>query len=101
MTDKEIQKKCGFREDFDWNNRFNLKTEIKGYLISTVDLGLDHSFGIGKPLYYETMIFTKNDEDISFHELYCKRYSTEEEAKKGHQVAISLVKEGKLGEQNE
>lgn len=84
----------GFRKDFDWNNRFDLKTEVDGYLISTVDLGLDHSFGIGEPLYYETMIFEKKDNDVNYRDLYCKRYATKEEAKIGHAIAIKYVKEG-------
>lgn len=80
--------KYGFRKDFNWETRFDLKTEVNGYLVSTVDLGIDHSFGIGKPLYYETMIFKKG----SWDDLYCKRYSTEQEAKKGHKKAIEYVK---------
>jgi hypothetical protein len=84
--------KYGFREDFNWETRFDLKTEINGYVVSTVDLGLDHSFGIGDPLYYETMIFKKNGDSIDFRDLYCKRYSTEDEAREGHQKAIEYVK---------
>lgn len=79
--------KYGFRKDFNWETRFDLKTEIDDYIISTVDLGIDHSFGIGEPLYYETMIFKKG----SFNELYCVRYATEKEARKGHKIAIQYV----------
>lgn len=81
--------KYGFREDFNYETRLDLKTEVNGYLVSTVDLGIDHSFGNGKPLYYETMIFKKG----SWSDLYCKRYSTEKEARKGHKEAIKYVKE--------
>lgn len=84
--------KYGFRKDFDWKNRFDLKTEIDNYLISTVDLGIDHSFGVGKPLYYETMIFEKNGDKVDFSGIYQKRYSTEEEAREGHKKAIEYVK---------
>lgn len=80
-----------FREDFDWNNRLDLKTEIDDYLISTVDLGIDHSFGDGKPLYYETMIFKKD----SYLDLYCERYSTEEEAREGHKRIVRNAKVGR------
>lgn len=86
----------GFRKDFDWDNRFDLKAEVDGYLISTVDLGTDHSFGLGNPLYYETMIFAKEDKGINFSDLYCERYTTEEEAIKGHEKIVKLVKERKL-----
>lgn len=83
----------GFRDDFDWNNRFDLKTKVGKYTVSTVDLGIDHSFGIGKPLYYETMIFKNIDGDV--HSLdYQVRYSTEEEARIGHQKAIEYIKSG-------
>lgn len=85
---KEHKKRLGFREDFDWFDRWQLKTEIKGYLVSTVDLGIDHSFGMGEPLYYETMIF--NDDDK--FEDYQVRYSTKKEAKKGHKAAIKYIK---------
>ena len=84
-------KKYGFREDFDWETRFNLKTQIGDYIVSTVDLGIDHSFGFGKPLYYETMIFS-NSEKNPF-EYYQERYTTQEEAIKGHLETIEFVKD--------
>ena len=89
----------GFRKDFDWDTRFDLKTEVGKYTISTVDLGLDHSFGFGPPLYYETMIFLtenfgRNFEEHKEHhfEGYQERYSTEEEAREGHKKAVEMVK---------
>lgn len=85
---REWKTKLGYREDFDFLNRWELKTKFKGYVVSTVDLGLDHSFGIGAPLYYETMIFG----DDRF-EGYQVRYSTKKEAKKGHKETIKYVKE--------
>lgn len=86
----------GFRDDFDWDNRFDLKTKFNGYIVSTVDLGIDHSFGIGKPLYYETMIFKEVDGHIAGSTGYQERYSTEEEARIGHQKAIEYVKSGAI-----
>ena len=54
----KYNKKIGFREDFDCLNRWHLVTYVKGYKVSTVDLGIDHNLlGEGEPLYYETMIF--------------------------------------------
>lgn len=85
---RELQTKLGFRKDFDPLNRWQLVTYVKGNRVSTVDLGLDHSFGIGEPLYYETMIFG----DDRFED-YQVRYSTKKEAKKGHKKAIKYVKE--------
>jgi hypothetical protein len=51
-----------------------------GYTVSTVWLGLDHSFGDGPPLIYETMVFktgSHSDEDML-------RYPTRGEAAEGH-----------------
>ena len=53
--------------------------------ISTIFLGLNHQFGEGLPLIFETMIFGGE------HDQYQDRYSTWEEAEKGHKVAIELV----------
>ena len=55
--------------------------------ISTVFLGIDHSFGEGKPILWETMIFGGEHDD------YQKRYTSREEALEGHQKALDLVKE--------
>lgn len=61
------------------------------YWISTVWLGADHNFGhplagggTHIPLIFETMVFP-ND---SWDDLYCERYATEEEARRGHEKAI-------------
>ena len=81
----------GFREDFNWETRFDLKTQVGNYKVSTVDLGIDHNIWGNKPLYYETMIFSDN-EDNQF-EYYQERYATEEEARKGHEKAIKYIKE--------
>jgi hypothetical protein len=59
---------------------------IGGVQISTVFLGLDHSFGGKKPLIYETMIFGGK------HDQYQERYYTKEEALEGHKKAVELVK---------
>lgn len=92
---KEItSKKFGFREDFDWETRFDLKTQVGDYEVSTVDLGINHQFIDGlPPLYYETMIFLKgNDlEEENIFVDYQVRYSTEKEARKGHEEAVNYV----------
>ena len=54
------------------------KSEKGEVRVSTVFLGLDHSFGSGDPLLFETMIFGgEHDQD-------CERYCTWEEAEAGH-----------------
>lgn len=94
--------KFGFRKDFSFENRFDLKTQVGRYEVSTVDLGMNHQFMPDlPPLYYETMIFVKADTCEERHkdnpfEYYQERYTTEKQARKGHKKAIKLVKE-KIG----
>lgn len=57
-----------------------------GKWISTVWLGLDHSFDVDRPLIFETMVFPKSGD---YGELDMDRYSTEEEAKKGHKKMVA------------
>ena len=56
--------------------------------VSTVFLGLDHNFGWGKPLLFETMAFVRNEAEID-----SDRYSTWEEAEKGHKRMVKKCKE--------
>jgi hypothetical protein len=62
-----------------------------GYRVSTVWLGLDHRFGdAGPPLIFESMVFvgdssTNDDGD----DLDCWRYSTEAEARAGHELLVA------------
>lgn len=54
--------------------------------ISTVFLGLDHSFGEGPPLIFETLVLGGPlDQEM-------ERYSTWEEAEKGHRAMVEKVK---------
>lgn len=55
-----------------------------GY-VSTVWLGLNHAFGSGPPVIFETMIFGGPMDE------YMDRYSTEEEAKSGHEFAVQAL----------
>jgi hypothetical protein len=58
-----------------------------GVLVSTVWLGLDHQFGDGPPLIFETMVFGDRE---SGRDLAQERYSTLDEARAGH---AAMVKE--------
>ena len=60
-----------------------------GKRVSTVWLGLDHGFGKGEPLIFETMVFSKKGE---YHDLDMVRYSTEAEAKLGHRAMVGKWK---------
>src|SRR5690349_9444258 len=59
--------------------------EGNGAKVSTVFLGLNHRFGPGTPLLFETMIFGGP------HDEFCDRYATWDEAAAGHQKAIELA----------
>lgn len=61
------------------------KDEINGARVSTVFLGLDHSFGHGPPMLWETMIFGGK------HDEYQARYTTRDEALAGHHHAVKLA----------
>ena len=59
-------------------------TEKNGVLVSTVFLGIDHSFGNGEPLLFETKIFG-GDYDESIY-----RYTTRAEAEAGHKRVCEM-----------
>jgi len=54
---------------------------INGVRISTVFLGLDHNWGDGPPLLFETMTFGGKEEEQ-------ERYATYEEAEAGHKKFV-------------
>ncbi len=61
-------------------------TTIGDVRVSTVWLGVDHNFGSGPPLLFETMVFGgKLDEEQ-------ERYSTEAEAEAGHARWVKLAR---------
>ncbi len=61
-------------------------THIGESRVSTVFLGLDHNFGNGAPLLFETMVFGGPlDQEM-------ERYTFWEEAEKGHAVMVERVK---------
>ena len=68
------------------NKRQVAKTEQGGVLVSTVFLGLNHRFGDGPPLLYETMIFGGDNDD------YQTRCCTRAEALEEHRKACALVR---------
>jgi hypothetical protein len=61
--------------------------------VSTVWLGLDHSMGLPgcPPLIFETMVFPTNSPDT---ESYCRRYSTKEQARAGHEAVVAALRSG-------
>jgi hypothetical protein len=87
---------------WDWTMRYelqvnrhvgNTRLRIHGheYWVSTVHLGLDHSFSPRphKPVIFETMVF--KDGDMGGLD-YMRRYCTKEEAARGHRQAVREVR---------
>lgn len=74
-----------------------VKIGRKKYWVSTVWLGLDHSFSWSAdkpnpcPIIFETMIFNNSKDDDSALS-YQTRYCTEAEALEGHEKAIEWLK---------
>lgn len=74
----------------DWRKRIVGLTHIGSIRVSTVWLGLDHSYGEGPPLIFETMPHDEvKDEWMDQH---MRRYSTIEQARAGHlEVVLELA----------
>jgi hypothetical protein len=68
-------------------------TTVGQYDVSTVWLGLDHGWnthrGDALPIIFETMVF---DGDEDNYDRACVRYSTEAEARKGHEEMVTLIR---------
>jgi hypothetical protein len=58
-------------------------------LVSTIFLGIDHGYGGGPPLLWETMVLKDGGGDV-----YCERYTSRADAIAGHRHACKLANEG-------
>lgn len=73
----------------EWARKFGscdrvvAQTEIEGGVISTVFLGLDHNWGAGPPLLFETMVF------IDGESVLCERCSTWKQAEAQHAYILA------------
>ncbi len=72
---------------FETADRIVAKDEFEGVVVSTVFLGIDHNWGEGDPLLYETMVFT----DIEGGG-YMNRYFIWDEAVAGHNKIVDLMR---------
>lgn len=77
----------------EWSRMFDegrkrvvAQTHVGETFVSTVFLGIDHSYGEGPPLLFETMVF--DDEDMGS---LTRRYATWEQAERGHAEVVALV----------
>lgn len=87
--DKNGKKMCctlGWSEKFEDRKYATIgRCESGDVTVSTVWLGMDHGWGKGKPIIFETMIFGGE------HDQYQERYSTQKEAVAGHEKACELA----------
>jgi hypothetical protein len=80
MRDPAIKRVCGDMVD--------------GLAVSTVWLGMNHAFGSGRPLIFETMIFDHTDgSKRPWADLWMTRYSTMDEAIAGHRYVVAALKQ--------
>ena len=73
---------------FETADRMVAKTDVGGLCISTVFLGLDHSFGDGLPVLFETMVFRRGN----WLDRECHRYGSWDEAEKGHNEVVARLR---------
>jgi hypothetical protein len=91
---------CGYvfhRDKWYMKTPLELQTEY-GPLkveVSTVFLELNHGTD-ENPLWYETMVFPGNIGNYEIECWYEERYETKEEAIKGHEKVVNLLKNGKF-----
>jgi hypothetical protein len=71
----------------DKNLRIVKQDQLGPYWISTVFLGLGHSWRGGPPIQFETRIFCDDELNNDF-----KRYHTWDEAEAGHAATLAYVK---------
>lgn len=72
---------------FETADRTVTRTAIEGGEVSTVFLGLDHSFGSGPLRLFETLVFG------GWLDGQMERYATKEEALVGHAAMVEKTKE--------
>lgn len=92
LKDKKVVEVSDILEWGKWletaNRVVKQETLPNGLRVSTVFLGVDYSFGAGPKLWFETMVFPKDD----FGDLYVDRYTTWEEAENGHKYIVKKWK---------
>lgn len=72
--------------------RIVLQEEVGNYWVSTIFLGLDHSFGRGPPVLWETGLWKMKDGEPDKMVESC-RATSRAEAIANHETCLALVKE--------
>lgn len=73
-----------------WDGRWQIETNLfDGTVrVSTVFMSLDHQFGDGPPLVFETMVFGGDQDEFQY------RYSTKKQAENGHYQVVDCLAAG-------
>lgn len=84
--------------NFDKTNRIVAKTHVHGFKVSTVFLSVNHAFRNDvPPILFETMVFLGGEEEGTDYNQEAldiqERYSTWDEAEKGHAKVVKQVEE--------
>ena len=67
--------------------------DVGGYFVSTVFLGLDHRFGDGPPVLFETLVFKrKPDGEVDYCEVHGERCGTYDGAEEMHTRCCEYVR---------
>ena len=66
--------------------------DVNDVHVSTVFLGLDHGYGDGPPVVFETMTF--DHRTPARIDEWCWRYSTLDEAEAGHRRIVAAIERG-------
>lgn len=72
--------------DSDTRDHFASRTWVANAQVSTVFLGLDHAFGEGPPILWETMIFCGERDE------YQERYTSKADAIAGHKRIVAELR---------
>lgn len=63
----------------------NQTTLFDGKWISTIWIGINHSFVVGKEMFFETIVF---ENENNLNAIHIERYTTLKEAKTGHKKVV-------------
>ena len=83
------------RLELDPDYKHIAKTAIRDWRVSTVWLGVDHSFGDGEPIIFETMIFAPDEygAELARYDGWIDRYVTEPAALAGHDRLVAELRD--------
>ena len=89
QLEPDIMKRGQWFETADWTVA---RTQVGDVVVSTVFLGMDHSFGAGPPLLFETMVFGGPLDEEQ------RRWHRRTEAEAGHKIVVRRVQEANAQE---